>query len=102
MDMNAMPWTHELMTDAEFAEWVASRKEAGQAINIETCELGSWYADDMNPYDDQSSEGDWTSRHRFVRAPESRGWVHEGDLPPDAACALCARMMTYRMFRTIE
>jgi hypothetical protein len=45
-----MPWLRGLMTREELVAWLASRKEAGRAIDIETCELGKWPADDCDPY----------------------------------------------------
>jgi hypothetical protein len=49
-EINRMPWTRSLMTDAELQAWVASRKEAGAAIDIETCEHARWRYD-LDPYE---------------------------------------------------
>ena len=46
----ALPWTRDQLTPEEFRLWVASREEAGREIDIETCELGSWYTLDFDPY----------------------------------------------------
>jgi hypothetical protein len=44
-----LPWTSADLSTEEFKQWVASRKEAGRVINIETCELGRWHAHDCDP-----------------------------------------------------
>ena len=49
-ELNAMPWTASLMTTDELFEWLASRKEAARAIDIETCELGQWKCCAADPY----------------------------------------------------
>jgi hypothetical protein len=49
-DLHAMPWTRDQMTDEECQQWLASRKEAALKIDIETCELGRWAANDFDPY----------------------------------------------------
>ena len=36
-ELNAMPWTASLMTTDELFEWLASRKGAARAIDIESC-----------------------------------------------------------------
>jgi hypothetical protein len=38
-ELNAMPWTASLMTTDELFEWLANRREAARAIDIETAEL---------------------------------------------------------------
>ena len=84
-EMQRMPWTRGLMNKEELQQWFASRIEAGRAIDIETCELGCWAAYDFDPYGvdpDLPEEMQQVGTNRFVRSPESRGWVHEGDLPP--------------------
>lgn len=56
------------------------REDAGRAIDIETCELGRWPANDRDPYGILEAKGElpeamfqiWTNR--WVRSPESRGW----------------------------
>ena len=47
--MQRMPWTQNVFTPEQTRQWVASRKEAGAAIDIETCELDRWHADDGRP-----------------------------------------------------
>ena len=34
----------------EYLSWVASRKQAGEDIDVETCEIGCWWADYEYPY----------------------------------------------------
>ena len=95
---HTMPWTRDLMTINNFRAWVANRAEAGRAINIETCELGWWYAHDADPYGLREAEGTLphamkqVGRNRFVRSPESNGWVCEDDLPKAKFEALYARL----------
>ena len=96
--LTAMPWTRDQMTLAEFELWVASRKEAGLKIDIETCELGRWYAHDLDPYGVLLAKGELPDElqqigtNRFVRSSESRGWVHEGDLPTAKGQAIYDRI----------
>ena len=40
-----LPWTREQMPKQEYLVWVASRKQAGEGINVETCEIGCWVAE---------------------------------------------------------
>jgi hypothetical protein len=68
----------------EFQQWVAGREEAGRHNDIETCELGRWYAYDCDPYGanpDLTEEMRQVGTNRFVCSPDSGGWIHEGDLP---------------------
>lgn len=86
------------MTLVEFEQWVARRPEAGRAIDIETCELGRWPAYDADPYGLQDRRGDLPEEmkqvgtNRFVRSPDSGGWVWEGDLPDEKAKAMYDRI----------
>ena len=82
-ELNAMPWTASLMTTDELFEWLASRKGAALAIDIEYCELGQWKSCVADPYGvlDWSSENFGTKW--FVRTPESHGWIAAVDLPGD-------------------
>ena len=94
-ELNGMPWTLDLMTEAELRAWLASRKQTGAAIDIETCELGYWPAYDADPYNANPALSDEIKQigtNRFVRSPESCGWVWEGDLPPASAIAMYARI----------
>jgi hypothetical protein len=93
-EINRLPWTRDLMTLDEFAQWVASRKEAGAAIDIETCELGRWYAYDLDPYGtrDLLDEEQQVGTNRWVRSPQSRGWINEEDLPLEKFKAMYARI----------
>jgi hypothetical protein len=90
-----MPWTRDLMTPKEMQQWVASREEAALKIDIETCELGCWYAYDCDPYGarpDLPEEMKQIGTNRFVRSAESRGWVCEDDLPPATIEAMYERI----------
>jgi hypothetical protein len=92
----AMPWTRDEVTDEQLRKWLISRKEAGRAINIETCELGRWPANDMDPYGIRETLGEevycQVGTNRFVRSPETRGWVWEGDLPAEKGKAMYDRI----------
>jgi hypothetical protein len=106
-EMHVMPWTHDLMTLEEFEQWVASRPEAGRAIDIETCELGRWAALELDPYGIREARGEepypQVGTNRFVRSPESRGWVWEGDLPTEKAKAMYDRIYRdYEAFQALE
>jgi hypothetical protein len=96
--VHLLPWSHEEFTIEFLRAWLASRKEAGGAINIETCELGRWAANDCDPYGLRELFGELPEEmmqvgtNRFVRSPESRGWVWEGDLPTEKAGAMYARI----------
>ena len=73
-----MPWTREDMTPVQLQQWIASREEAGRLIDIETCELGRWAAYDCDPYGVKPNLPEQMRQigtNRFVRSPESRGWV---------------------------
>ena len=96
-----------LMTLEEFEQWVASRPEAGRAIDIETCELGRWAALDVDPYGIKEARGEepytQVGTNRFVRSPESRGWVWECDLPTEKAKAMYDRIYRdYEAFQALE
>ena len=84
------------MTAEERQQWLASRKEAGLKINIETCELGRWPANDCDPYgikvDLNKEIYVQIGTNRFVRSAESRGWVCEDDLPLDKCKAMYDRI----------
>ena len=98
-DLQLMPWKRDLMTDDELRQWLASREEAGSKIDVETCEIGCWYAGSFDPYGIREGLGDlspeldgYIDKFNFVRSPESSGWVCEGDLPPDKGHALYDRI----------
>jgi hypothetical protein len=64
----ALPWTRDQLAPKDFRRWVASREEAGREIDIETCELGSWYARDFDPYGaDPDLPEEWRSPVSCVR-----------------------------------
>src|SRR6516162_2349942 len=93
--LHYLPWGGGEMTLADYQQWVAGRKEAGRKIDIETCELGCWAAYDADPYNarpDLPEQMRQIGTNRFVRSPESNGWVHEGDLPEAAIKALYDRI----------
>jgi hypothetical protein len=96
--LHGMPWSSGELTLAEFEEWVASRKEAGRKIDTETCELGWWYADDVDPYGFLMAKGELPEgfvqigRNRFVRSADSAGWISEDDLPIEKVRAMYARL----------
>lgn len=92
--LHRMPWTRDQLTEEECRQWLASREEAACQIDIETCELGRWYANDYDPYGirNVSEEMYQFGTNRFVRSPESRGWVHEGDLPSPKGGAMYDRV----------
>jgi hypothetical protein len=92
--ITALPWTRDQLTPQEYRQWVASRKEAGREIDIETCEVDAWYAIDFDPYGadpDLPIEYQIIGKNRFVRSPRSRGWVHEDNLPDATRRALYER-----------
>ena len=99
-EVRNMPETSALLTKEEFAAWIASRKEAGAKIDIGTAELKGWLTPKGNPYERWAPKGAHRSSndspelcaHFFVRSPESRGWVWQGDLPDDKGSAMQARI----------
>ena len=95
--MAIMPWSSDKLSDDELRQWLASRKDAGQVIDIESCELDWWYAKMLDPYGIYEALGeelpdDCLGRERFVRSPESNGWISEGDLPKEKLKALRERI----------
>jgi hypothetical protein len=103
--LHAMPWSRHEMTPEQLRKWLASRKEAGKLIDIETCEIGCWYADaNRDEYgiremlgERGDSEDGYIDKFNFVRSPDSDGWVCEGDLPPAKGKAMYDRI--YREHR---
>jgi len=94
--LQTMPWGSDSMTLAEFEQWVASRAEAGRAIDIEICEVGHFGAGDFDPYGLRELKGEeWygqVSTNCFVRSSTSNGWIHECDLPAEKLKALDDRL----------
>jgi hypothetical protein len=91
--LSRMPWTRAALTPEERQAWLETRQAAGAAIDIQTCELGCWYAsDDGDPYGLTEDDAYQVGKHRFVRSPASNGWVHEGDLPPEKGRAMYDRI----------
>jgi hypothetical protein len=89
-ELNGMPSTAHLMNEQELLAWLASRKEVGEAIEVEAADLkGEWVFEEA-PYqlhhlfpsigrrnhDDSSQQ----SMRYFVRSTQSRGWIGERDL----------------------
>ncbi len=98
--MHAMPWTRDQLTKEELQPWLASRKAVGAKIDIETCELGRWAACDCDPYGvrpDLPEEMQQVGTNRFVRSPESIGWVNEEDLPLAKVNAMYDRIERERL-----
>jgi hypothetical protein len=79
-------------------QFIQDRRAAGLEIDVETCEIGCWYALDFDPYGigadgaDPYAEMGGSSRNFFVQSQESNGWVGECDLPEASAKALYARI----------
>jgi site-specific recombinase XerD len=46
-----MPWTLDQFTEDELRQWLASRKEVGKQIDVETCEIGWWYVNMVDEWD---------------------------------------------------
>jgi prophage antirepressor-like protein len=61
-ELHAMPWTRNLMDADELRRWLASRKEAGAAIDIATCELGHWGACEADPYGIREMLGEFIAK----------------------------------------
>ena len=99
-EMSRMPWTRYQMTDRELRQWLAGRQEAGRAINIQACEIGCWYVNELDEYGILKQLGELhpelvdvsINNWNFVRSSESNGWVSEGDLPIAKALALFDRI----------
>jgi hypothetical protein len=93
-EMQRMPWTRHLMKADELQRWVASRKEAGRVIDIETCELSRWGAYDCDMYRvrDLPPEMQQIGTNRYVRSPTSNGWINEEDLPVEKFRAMYDRI----------
>jgi hypothetical protein len=99
-EVRDMPETSALLTEEEFAAWIVSREEAGAKIDIGTAELKGWLTRKGDPYERWAPKGACRSSndspelcvHFFVRCPESRGWVWQGDLPEDKGSAMQARI----------
>ena len=77
--------------------WLASRKEAGRKIDVETCEVKGFYCGLNDPYGLRTdlSEEEMTCcsvKYDFVRSPDSDGWIVSDDLPPEKQEALDARI----------
>jgi hypothetical protein len=76
-------------------QFLASRKAAGRAIDVETCEIEWCYAQAFDPYGVDTDLPDelWVvGREYFARSAESDGWVSIYDLPEDKRRLLYARM----------
>jgi hypothetical protein len=93
-ELQRMPWTRGLMTPEQATAWMASRKEAGESIDIETCELGRWHEYECEPYGilELPEAMRQIGTCRFVRSPESAGWINETDLPDEKVGAMYDRI----------
>jgi hypothetical protein len=86
------------ITQAEFKAWVASRKDAGTSIDVETAVLKGWWLPTGAPYAEwaptwvSDGELEGIERYFFVRGPNSEGWVWQGDLAEDKQAAMQARI----------
>jgi hypothetical protein len=93
------PWTRNQLSDDELREWLASREEARRVIDIETCETGCWYVNEMDEYGIREQLGELPeeligasiNRWNFVRSAESNGWVSIADLPKEKVRAFRER-----------
>ena len=92
--LSRMPQTQDQLTREQIEAWLAGREEAGRVIDIETCELGRWYAWEGDPYDayDVPPEMQTAGSHRYVRSPTSNGWISETDLPREKREAMYDRI----------
>ena len=77
---------------AEFATWLANRKEAGRSIDAASCRICLRYAQNFDPYGLYPPSREGRNREWFVDGPESRGSVWIGDLPDDKREVVFARI----------
>jgi hypothetical protein len=99
-EINALPFTNHLMPLDEFMQWIETRKDAGAAIDIATCELRWWRVDIFNPYEIPRPRHPICHEiaiEPFVRSPDSRGWINEQDLPPEKYRVLRERLHALRV-----
>jgi hypothetical protein len=92
--LREMPWTRDRLRPEELQAWLATRKDAGCAIDIEACEVAWCYACDFDPYDvipDLPEELQVVSRNYYVRSGDSCGWISKWDLPEKKVKTLDAR-----------
>ena len=73
-------------------EFLANRKAAGLAIDVETCDIAEWYARIVDPYGVDPDSDPCVGKTLFVASLLSDGWVYAGDLPEDQRRALHARI----------
>ncbi len=100
-EIQNMPMVRSLPTQEEFAAWIASRKEAGAKIDVNTAELKGWWTPEGAPYEvcrwapegaHQNGHKPEVRPHFFVRDPQSRGWIWQGDLPDDKRSKMQVRI----------
>jgi hypothetical protein len=88
--------TRDQLTRDELRQWLASRKDAGRLIDIETCTILKTGACDDDPYGIREMLGenpyDQRGSNFFVCSPDGDGWIWEGDLPSEKHQALYARL----------
>jgi hypothetical protein len=88
--------TRDPLTHEELRQWLASRKDAGRLIDVETCEIVRMPACDDDPYGIRRRLGedpyDQWGKNFFVCSPDTNDWIWEGDLPSEKRQALYARL----------
>lgn len=88
----ALPWSRDEFSAAELRLWLATRTATGLNIDVQTCEIGCWYAGDLDLYGILGLESQMVDKYNFVRSPQSDGWVCECDLPMAKQHALYDRI----------
>jgi hypothetical protein len=100
----AMPWTSDQFTDEECRQWMVSREEAGRKIDPETCEIARWYVNEDDPYglwcrldpDPDYELNSQIGKSRWVRSPDSDGWVNQQHLSHEQYLAIEKRIRRER------
>ena len=80
----------QIMVTISLKHFYALVQAAGRAINPETAEVASWYAEIGDPYgvDDLPEEYRCSGRADFARAPGTNLWISFHDLPEATRDAL--------------
>jgi hypothetical protein len=73
-------------------EFLASRKAAGQVIDVETCRIGKLACNVVDPYGLDRDAESCIGNLLFVVSAETDGWVLAEDLPEEKYNALYARI----------
>ena len=81
-------------TNTELQQWLTERKEAGKAIDVETCEIFWMHTEVLDPYGVHPvpPEMSCVGRSYFVRNKRGDTWVCTSDLPGDKLDALWKRI----------